>query len=445
MTWAKLLAREDVDLTTIHQIDKVFFTLLEEFGYSKDDLFTTFKQKSLVHFVNVDAVEWGRKAYQKYFSTPEQIKGYYEQGIALLERIENESSQLDDVPAALGMFRKQFEELCPIFSITSWIAIEGWQHDFEDVLNKLLKQNDLGNRREEVISAITRPWKPTALNEIQKRLVAGESPDTLAAAYAYLGNWAVVWTRSITPEWVESLRRDKEPHTNVISFEEALALLNPSEEEKRMLELAPYLFFFKDWRDDLRRKHAYGWRFLFDKIASHFGVEHDDLGYLSLAEIEEALKNDLLPTETIEHRKGNLTIVQWDNGVKILDKDIPEQYLNIVKDVEDQSAQQHVKGLVAYAGKAQGIARVIRSHHELKRFEPGDILVANTTHPNFLPAMQQASAFVTNEGGISSHAAIVARELKKPCIVGTKNATKAFKDGDLVEVDADAGIARRVT
>jgi pyruvate,water dikinase len=69
-------------------------------------------------------------------------------------------------------------------------------------------------------------------------------------------------------------------------------------------------------------------------------------------------------------------------------------------------------------------------------------MVANTTHPNYLPGMQKALAFVTNEGGIASHAAIVARELKKPCVVGTKNATSIFKDGDTVEVDADQGIAR---
>ncbi len=57
--------------------------------------------------------------------------------------------------------------------------------------------------------------------------------------------------------------------------------------------------------------------------------------------------------------------------------------------------------------------------------------------------MQKAAAFVTNEGGIVSHASIVARELKKPCIVGTKNATQVLKDGDHVEVDATRGIVRK--
>ena len=59
-----------------------------------------------------------------------------------------------------------------------------------------------------------------------------------------------------------------------------------------------------------------------------------------------------------------------------------------------------------------------------------------------MPAMEKAAAFVTDEGGITCHAAIVAREMKKPCIIGTKIATKVLKDGDLVEVDAEKGIVR---
>ena len=75
----------------------------------------------------------------------------------------------------------------------------------------------------------------------------------------------------------------------------------------------------------------------------------------------------------------------------------------------------------------------------------GDVLVARVTMPDYLPAMIHAVAFVTDEGGITSHAAIVARELKKPCVVGTKNATTVLRDGDMVEVDANKGIITLIT
>ena len=70
------------------------------------------------------------------------------------------------------------------------------------------------------------------------------------------------------------------------------------------------------------------------------------------------------------------------------------------------------------------------------------MLITVMTHPEFLPIMRQAKAIVTDEGGITCHAAISAREFKVPCIIGTKIATKVLKDGDMVEVDAERGIVR---
>ena len=66
------------------------------------------------------------------------------------------------------------------------------------------------------------------------------------------------------------------------------------------------------------------------------------------------------------------------------------------------------------------------------------------TRPEMVVAMKKAGAIVTDEGGITSHAAVVSREFGIPCIIGTKKATKVFKDGDLVEVDANRGVVRRV-
>ncbi|MFC1612894.1 PEP-utilizing enzyme [Patescibacteria group bacterium] len=70
------------------------------------------------------------------------------------------------------------------------------------------------------------------------------------------------------------------------------------------------------------------------------------------------------------------------------------------------------------------------------------MLVSHMTNPGIVPAMKQAVAIITDMGGITCHAAIVSRELKKPCIIGTKIATQVLKDGDMVEVDADKGIVR---
>ena len=81
---------------------------------------------------------------------------------------------------------------------------------------------------------------------------------------------------------------------------------------------------------------------------------------------------------------------------------------------------------------------------DLEKMKPGDILVTTMTTPDFVPLMQKASAVVTDIGGLLSHAAIISREFNKPCIIGTKIATKVLKDGDEVEVDADKGIVRKL-
>ena len=97
-------------------------------------------------------------------------------------------------------------------------------------------------------------------------------------------------------------------------------------------------------------------------------------------------------------------------------------------------------GTIACSGFAIGKVKIINNVDELPKMQEGDIMVSHATFPSLVPAMRKAAGIITDEGGITCHAAIVSRELKIPCIIGTKNATKLLKDGDLVEVDADNGI-----
>ncbi len=104
------------------------------------------------------------------------------------------------------------------------------------------------------------------------------------------------------------------------------------------------------------------------------------------------------------------------------------------------TSTSELKGMVASQGKATGIVRVINKVSEFGSFQKGDILVSAMTRPEFLPIMEKAAAIVTDEGGITSHAAIVSRELGIPCIIGTQTATRILKSGQKVEVDAIKGI-----
>jgi phosphoenolpyruvate synthase/pyruvate phosphate dikinase len=102
-------------------------------------------------------------------------------------------------------------------------------------------------------------------------------------------------------------------------------------------------------------------------------------------------------------------------------------------------------GQVAFSAKTvKGRVRVVKNSEESKLVKQGEILISPMTAPDYLPAMKKAKGIVTDEGGITCHAAIVSRELGIPCVIGTKIATQVFKDGDLVEVDANKGIVRKI-
>jgi len=105
---------------------------------------------------------------------------------------------------------------------------------------------------------------------------------------------------------------------------------------------------------------------------------------------------------------------------------------------------KEIHGRCACPGSAIGRVRVLLNSGQIREMMEGEILVTQATTPDFVPAMKKAKAIITNEGGVTCHAAIVSRELGVPCIVGTLNATKWLKTGDLVDVHAASGIVKKI-
>ncbi len=99
-----------------------------------------------------------------------------------------------------------------------------------------------------------------------------------------------------------------------------------------------------------------------------------------------------------------------------------------------------VKGLPASPGTAKGNVKIVYGLMDLEKFQQGEILVAKMTNPDYVTIMKRAAAIITDQGGLTAHAAIVSRELGVPCIVGTGNATEILKTGDFVTVDATSGL-----
>ena len=445
MMWTKLATREDVDLTTISGFDVVFYELLDTFASSRN-FFTLFHKKNFTHYVGIDFQKLGQRVYQAYFATPVQIESYHGRGIVLLDEIRTASARVgtEELAESFAVFREQFSEINRIYSITSWVAIEAWQKDLETLVARLIHRSGLEEKHGDIMTSLCKPWRATAIADLQSALAVGSDAQDLIDRYQFLRSWSVIWYRSIDREWLENLRVVPSSTRKQLPLQEVFAMLDPDGTDRAFLELAPYMVFFKDWRDEVRRAHAYYWSPLFDEVAGKLGVKRFDIGYLTLDEIQTALEHKTFPRELVSRRKGKPYVLDLNVDGRIEVFRYEGRYEKIVAETGRASTLAAVAGVVAYGGIVRGRVRIIKSYHDIRRVQEGDVIVANTTHPDYLPAMRKAVAFVTNEGGIISHAAIVARELRKPCIVGTGNATEAFKDGDMVEVDAKRGIVKKI-
>jgi phosphohistidine swiveling domain-containing protein len=155
-------------------------------------------------------------------------------------------------------------------------------------------------------------------------------------------------------------------------------------------------------------------------IAKKTGYPLNLVDFLTIDEVELYLKNNKLPSkkELISRSNGLALFCQGQN-VKLLTGNV---YVDLQKYLVSFTGDE-LKGATAYKGIAKGTARIILDPFKVKIFNKGDVLIAGMTRPEFLSLMKKASAFVTDAGGLLSHAAIVARELKKPCILATENAS----------------------
>lgn len=146
--------------------------------------------------------------------------------------------------------------------------------------------------------------------------------------------------------------------------------------------------------------------------------------------LEQRFKNCVMIADELLEIKDLKTFAKENSKYQFIFPEIPKV--------------DYLKGQTAAKGRAIGRVKILRLKKDVNKVLAGDILVSPMTTPDFVPAMERAGAIITDEGGITCHAAIISRELKKPCIIGTKVATSFFKDGDLIEVDADQGVVRKI-
>ncbi len=201
---------------------------------------------------------------------------------------------------------------------------------------------------------------------------------------------------------------------------------------------------FGAWQDERKKYNLIADHYLmvFLKEASkRSGVDVSLAKYALPAEFSELVFGRLSSDELRARSKG--TVVVYVNGSEIVRTGARvRQAEKVIAGNGNAAVYDEVRGVCASVGRVQGTAKVIRQASDLPKMKYGDVLVSPMTRPELVPAMKLAAAVVTDEGGATCHAAIISRELGLPCVVGTRIATKALNDGDVVEVNANHGVVK---
>lgn len=226
--------------------------------------------------------------------------------------------------------------------------------------------------------------------------------------------------------------------------EEFIKKFSVEETDRKMIYMVKEYVYLRTYRTDVINQALFHTIPFLEEAAKRLSISYAEILYLSPEEISESLRvGKLLSKIRIDERKKSWALFRDVGGLLILQGKDADEFAQIQDFInEDLKDIKEISGQVGFAGKVQGIVKVVLTPHDIDKVKRGDILVTVMTFPSYIAAMEKASAFITDEGGILCHAAIVAREMKKPCVISTKIATKVLKDGDSVEVDANNGIVK---
>ncbi len=286
---------------------------------------------------------------------------------------------------------------------------------------------------DDAISHLTSPVKTSFIKEAENTLFKKGVEQFLKKFFWIDNNYSgtKVLTTEDAKKRLEHIRGDE---NHKIRPEET----NLTEQQRRLAEL---LRNFGGYQDERKRNiliYLHYLEILLAEIGARVNIPLRVMRDSFPEEVKDILDGKL--TEDLINRRREKVLVVWEEGKTKAQILVGEE----AKEWEEKLAPKHdgeqiVKGHVASKGKAIGKVRVLLSASDNDKLEKGEILVTFMTSPDFMSAIRKCAAIVTNLGGVTSHAAIISRELGIPCIVGTRNATEILKTGDMVEVDANTG------
>lgn len=260
----------------------------------------------------------------------------------------------------------------------------------------------------------------------------------------YLEIWSGIIKQKIDIE-KELKRLENQTKTVRKQKQKLIKTLKINSNDRHLFEIAADIIFLKAYRKDSWFYANFIFEKLYKEIGKRLRLSLRQVWFMGWWEVVPALKKGFFDANILNDRMKYSILYMYGAKPVIYTGVKAKKFLETLNlETIELKDVDKLTGSCAYPGQAEGIVRIINVPDEISKISRGEIMVSHTTFPSLVPAMKKASAIVTDDGGITCHAAIVARELKTPCIVGTKIATKVLKDGDYVEVDANQGVIKKI-
>lgn len=184
-----------------------------------------------------------------------------------------------------------------------------------------------------------------------------------------------------------------------------------------------------------------------DEIMRRLYISPAQFFHMIEEEVTRGLRHGRVDVSLINERIKEYALIVNPSGVAaVAGKDLGRviKSTHLTRGSDKSTKKSILQGVAANPGKVQGKIKIVLDPSLIGKVKRGDILVTTNTTPAYVVGMKIASAIVTEEGGITSHAAIVSRELGVPCVIGVTGITRLLKDGDQVEVDATKGVVKKI-
>lgn len=357
--------------------------------YPLDEYFENAIEKNLAEYI--PSSDPGFRNLVLTFTDPEKATEVSQERIALLAIAKDFFEKMEDLDGLSAEARNIIDNHLDKYAYINRGLATSRPYSFEDIINRL--------------------------KEIKKQVDAGERLEDMAY--------------NASEDKVEA------------DYKAALDKIKPKPDFLEIIRKAKHHSYLRNRRVEAFFNADFGASFLYAEIARRSDFNPDEIMEITDEEMFGALEGKSLPdAEEMARRHSNYAMIVRNSKTRLITD--PEEIKKMEKDYfVDVVKSEELKGKVACSGGViRGRAKICLDKKDIPKVNKGDILVAQFTTPDFVVAMEKAAAIIADQGGLSSHAAIVSRELGVPCVMDTKNGTRIIHDNDLVEVDVKTGVIK---